>query len=232
MSNACVIPKTVMTTVLFTSRPKAHAMQKVFQKIFYQYLGYVPKKRPYVFGIGLSKTGTTSLNDALNILGFRAEHLPPCAHVGAQGKISLDWPWWLSKSNAATDLTVAAVFEDLRDMFPNARFIYTPRNLDKWLDSCRRHFSHELAARRVEQKNFHLMELTHAFYGSYLYDEELYREAYLRHDHAVQKAFAGDNAFLEFDLTDNPSWDPLCEFLKLPIPDQPFPQSNKGRTDI
>ena len=232
MSNACASAKTVMATIVFIDHPKVCVVQKIIHKTLYQYLGYIPKNRPYVFGIGLSKTGTTSLNDALKILGFRAEHLPPSTRVDAQGKIILDWPWWLSKSNAATDLSIAAVFEELRALFPNARFIYTPRDLDKWLDSCRRHFTHELAARRVAQKNFHLMELSQAFYGSFLYDEDLYRAAYERHDQAVRTAFSGDPAFLEYNLISSADWAPLCEFLDLPVPDLPFPKSNKGRTDI
>ncbi|WP_227271828.1 sulfotransferase family protein [Roseobacter weihaiensis] len=207
-------------------------MQKLLQKVLYDTLGYIPTQRPFVFGIGLSKTGTTSLNEALNILGFRAEHLPPATRVAPAGKIVLDWPWWLSKCDAATDLSVAAVFEELRALFPRARFIYTPRDLDKWLDSCRRHFTHDLAARRVAQKNFHLMELSQAFYGSFLYDEALYRAAYLRHDTAVRAAFAGDPAFLEYNLTENPDWVPLCDFLERPVPQAPFPNANKGRTDI
>jgi hypothetical protein len=232
MSNPCARAKTMVATILSTDRPKARAMQKFLHKVLYQYLGYIPKSRPYVFGIGLSKTGTTSLNDALEILGFRAEHLPPSTRVDAQGKIMLNWPWWLSKSDAATDLSVAAVFGELRMLFPNAYFIYTPRDLDKWLDSCRRHFTHDLAARRVAQKNFHLMELSQAFYGSFLYDEALYRAAYERHDQTVRAAFQGDPAFLEFDLISNADWAPLCNFLDRPIPDRPFPKSNKGRTDI
>lgn len=207
-------------------------MHKIAQKALYQYLGFVPRNRPFVFGIGLSKTGTTSLNDALNILGYRAEHLPPCAKIAADGTPVMDWVWWMSKFDAMTDLTVAAIFEELRDTFPNARFIYTPRDIDKWLDSCRRHFTLDLAEKRVQQRNFLQLELPLAFYGSFLYDEDLYRAAYERHDAKVRAAFAGADNFLEFDLTAGANWERLCDFLDKPVPDAAFPFSNKGRKNL
>ena len=198
-------------------------------KLVYDILGHVPRKRPFVFGIGLSKTGTTSLNDALEILGYSAFHLPPIAHLDAQGKFHSRWPWWVYKYNALTDLTVSVLHAELRETFPNAQFIYTRRPLDPWLDSCRRHFTADLSQKRIVQDQVHLNDLCDAVYGYHIYDEPGYRNAYLKHDAEVMALHGGQPNFMVYDLTQGDGWAPLCDFLGKPVPDIDFPASNKGR---
>lgn len=132
--------------------------RRIAQRIAYRHAGLNRWKKPYVFGIGLSRTGTTSLNSALGILGFRSFHLPPITRIDGDD-CSFVWPWWMNKYDAATDLTVAAVFRDLNRRFPNAKFIYTTRDIDNWLISCEKHHSLNLLEMRVRQKNFHILEI-------------------------------------------------------------------------
>lgn len=198
-------------------------------KIVYDVLGRVPRKRPFVFGIGLSKTGTTSLNDALKLLGYQPFHLPPIAKADAQGNIYSDWPWWVWKHDAMTDLSVAVLHRELRAEFPNARFIYTTRDMDRWSRSCRKHFTQELRDRRVEQGQTYLAPLVKAFYGSELYDEDGFRAAYMRHEAEVLALHGGQENFMSYDLTAGEGWEPLCQFLDKAVPQTPFPKSNKAR---
>ena len=72
-------------------------LSRIAARLVYGSLGHVPRNRPFVFGIGLSKTGTTSLNDALEILGYAAFHLPPITSVTRAGGIEMKWPWWVYK---------------------------------------------------------------------------------------------------------------------------------------
>lgn len=206
------------------------ALSRLRDKLIYGTLGHVPRNRSFVFGIGLSKTGTTSLNDALGMLGYNAFHLPPITHVTPHGKIVGRWPWWVYKYDALTDMTVSVLHAELRETFPNARFIYTRRPIDPWLDSCKRHFTAELGQTRIEQGQVYLNELCDAFYGSHVYDEDAYRETYLRFDKDVMESYSGQDNFLLYDLTQTKDrWGPLCDFLGQPVPDAPFPMSNKGR---
>lgn len=152
-------------------------LRRLKDRLIHGSFGHVPRSRPFVFGIGLSKTGTTSLNDALDILGYRAFHLPPIARAGADGTIRSDWPWWVWKYDAMTDLTVAVLHRELRAEFPNARFIYTRRDMTPWLASCAKHFTRELRERRIAQGQTYLAPLVKAFYGSDLFDEEGFRAA-------------------------------------------------------
>lgn len=208
---------------------KPSAFSRLRDKLLYDVLGHVPRQRPFVFNIGLSKTGTTSLNDALDILGYNAFHLPPITHVDADGRISSRWPWWVYKYDALTDLTVSVLHAELRETFPKARFIYTRRPLDKWLDSCRRHFTPALAQRRIDQGQTQINDLCKAYYGSAVYDEASYRAAYERHDSEVMALHGGTSNFLPWELTEGAGWEPLCRFLDKPVPAAPFPFSNKGR---
>jgi hypothetical protein len=47
--------------------------------------------------------------------------------------------------------------------------------------------------------------------------------AYERHNAAVRSAIPADR-LLEWTATDG--WEPLCERLGLPVPDDPFPRTN------
>ncbi len=198
-------------------------------RLLYCVLRHVPRDRPFVFGIGLSKTGTTSLSDALGLLGYRAFHLPPIAKAGPGGRIVMDWPWWVYRFDALTDLTVAVLYRELADTFPKAQFIYTHRAMDPWLDSCRRHFTPALAQLRVDQGQAYLNDLCDAFYGSHVFDAARYRAAYEAHDAAVHAFFASRRPLLKIDVTAGDGWQQVCPFLGVATPDAAFPVSNRGR---
>ena len=205
-------------------------LQKYLTRALYKELGYLPRRRPFVFGIGLSRTGTTTLNDALRILGHRAYHLPPITRVEpGTGSIRLDWPWWMSRFDAATDMTVAVLFRELDATFPNARFVYTRRDRADWLDSCRRHFTEDLYRRKQALGHRHIIDVTRAFYGTPVFDEAAFAAAYDRHEAAVLAHFRGRRRFLDWALVESPGWQPLCRFLGRPAPAEPFPFSNRGR---
>ena len=76
-----------------------------------------------IFGIGLSRTGTTSLTLALSELGLHAYHFP-------RGREVID------SVDAATDTPVAAWYQDLDAAYPDSKFILTLRHRPEWLDSC------------------------------------------------------------------------------------------------
>ncbi len=149
-----------------------------------------------------------------------------------QGGFESRWPWWVYKCDALTDLTVSVLHAELHETFPNARFIYTRRPIEPWLDSCRRHFTPELGQTRIVQDQIFLNDLCDAVYGHHIYEEPGYRAAYLKHDAEVMALHGGQENFMVYDLTQGQGWAPLCEFLGKPVPDVPFPVSNKGRKAV
>ena len=164
-----------------------------------------------VFGIGLSKTGTTSLNAALEILGYKSIHYPPLDQL-----FSL-----LSSNDAATDTPVACCFKELLQIYPDAQFIYTQRDQDAWLQSARSEF----AGRPVFEP--WKREVRRRLYGSIEWDEGSFRAGYLRHHQHVQAVFAEkQQQLLSIDLVGGAGWQQICSFLNRSIPTRPFPHLN------
>ncbi len=90
-------------------------------------------------GIGLSRTGTTSLAMALEILGIRTKHYPHDKEIqtelfGGDGHLTV-----LRRYQAITDISVVPFFRQLDAAYPDSRFILTTRDEDAWVGSLRRH---------------------------------------------------------------------------------------------
>lgn len=160
--------------------------------------------RGRIFGIGLPKTGGTSLVDALKVLGYSA--------IGYPRRGKEEWRY-----QAATDTPVTIAFRELDRQYPGSKFILTTRDLDGWLKSCSRHFG-EPYDNTMREKLF----------GTYQFDEPKFRATYERHHREVFNYFAGRSQDLLVYRLGDEQWEPLCVFLGCPIPDVPFPWSNRA----
>jgi hypothetical protein len=129
------------------------------------------------------------------------------------------------KFNAATDITVAILFRELYNKFPNAKFIYTTRDIDSWLSSCEKHFTKKLLGMRLDQGNTEIVKICNIFYGDILFNESTYREAYYRHDDAVRDFFS-DKKLLDFNVFEGDGYEKLCKFLCKNDINSPFPREN------
>lgn len=176
---------------------------------------------PRVFGIGLSRTGTTSLSQALEVLGFRTKHYPfPRSFAGRLLGIR---PPLLEQYDAFTDISVIPFYKRLDKRFPGSRFILTERDLDEWLDSCRTF----PRFRSGFEPNDVVLAVRRAVYGIESFDVDLFRAAHLAHVADVERHFRdrpGD--LLRMDICAGDGWEPLCTFLDRPVPDAPFPRLN------
>lgn len=200
---------------------------KIYRRVNYKWMNKMPYERRIVFGVGVSKTATTSLAEALRILGYKVFDNPPIVKVH-EGSLEMEWPWWVRDGDAMTDLSVAAVTHKLVELFPNALFIYTSRAMEPWLRSCRSHFTPELAEARIKQGSGWMNQLSEAFYGSATFDDaDMFRQAYISHEERVHR-IVPRNRLLSVDLTKSPRWDEICEFLGKPVPETAFPHSNIG----
>lgn len=167
-----------------------------------------------IFGIGLAKTGTTSLNDAFAILGI--------ASIGCPASISA-----VKRFDAATDGIVADQFEQLDRAFPNSKFIYTVRERESWLESYTRYHG------RKQSSSPGHKDKVKRLYGTTGVDKQTLLDAYDRHESHVHEYFKdrpGD--LLVFNICGGQAdWESLCAFLGKPIPDTPFPSSNEKFSD-
>ena len=168
-------------------------------------------QRMKVFGIGLSRTGTTSLAQALDLLGFRSYHSP--ASIG----LVLD-------HDALVDTPVAIGYQFLDLMFPGSKFILTDRKEEDWLRSCEIYWSRNLQ----EQTEF-CRKLHTGLYRSVPFSAEKFSEARQRHIAGVKEYFADrPDDLLELRICDGDGWEPLCRFLERPVPAAPFPHQNRS----
>lgn len=186
-------------------------------------------RRRHVWGIGLTRTGTTSLNEALVHLGYRAVHRPTTNDL-LYGQLQ-----------AATDESVAAVFEYLDWRYPHSRFVLTDRDEGDWLRSTAAHRAVRSAA-RVDELNQHhppignprrrdrWIELvfTHMrLYGTPHFDENAFLRGRRAYYARVSNYFEHRKRdLLRLRICHGDGWQQLCSFLGNDVPAIPFPNTN------
>ena len=185
-----------------------------------------------VFGIGLSRTGTTSLTDALNLLGVRTIHYPNDDQTFselARGDYRLSV---LHEYQGVTDTPVAPFYAQLDRAWPGSKFILTVREKAQWLQSAEAHWDllkqHGLKATDTKFQAFADF-ITACVYGTIYFSAERFSYAYDLHLRNVQEYFAArPQDLLILDVCSGEGWDRLCAFLGLPVPNQYFPHVNRG----
>jgi len=173
-----------------------------------------------IFGIGLNRTGTSSLSVALVYLGYKTAHF-----IDHERNKVIDIESVLHY-DALTDTPISCCFEQLDAKFPGSKFIYTVRDSESWLRSC---------AQRMEKiQNSHpfvqdIVQLRLKVFGTPVFDEKLYLAAYERHETRVLHYFKQRRAdLLSLDICGGNDWAQLCPFLGKSIPKMPFPRANIG----
>jgi hypothetical protein len=179
--------------------------------------------RPRVFGIGLNKTGTSSLHRAMELLGYESLHWggPPVRQL-VEASLAAGEPLLTrldQRYDAFSDILPLTQNFDLLDrQYPGSHFVLTVRPLEDWLDSRRRHVERNI--RRKAAGEYH---------GTFLVvDEEAWRAEWDAHLARVRAHFGQRPDFLELDITAGEGWAPLCELLDVPEPPAPFPWENQG----
>jgi len=177
-----------------------------------------------IFGIGLPKTGTSSLNSALSTLGFKSIHDP----WKFRRKIweTGDYTW----SRKFTALTNFGewFFPQLDKTYPNSKFILTIRDKEEWLESCRKHFSphNEKYYKRPLESAFKRMEI----FGIRVFSADQYSYMYDFHKKTVKDYFKSRKKdLLIMDICAGDGWGKLCSFLDAETPYELFPHKNQRR---
>jgi len=170
-----------------------------------------------IFCIGLSKTGTTSLTEALKILGYDAVHWYATKHAFRytdDGGIDIDWDFF-ERHDAFADTPIARIYPQLDERYPDAKFILTVRDVDAWLDS----FADQFAGAGLDPFS---TQLHLDLYGTPGFDAERCRSAFAAHSVAVKAHFYERPRSL-LELRMGTGWHELCAFLGKATPCQPYP---------
>ncbi|MBW6401998.1 tetratricopeptide repeat protein [Roseomonas sp. HJA6] len=188
-------------------------------------------RRERVFVIGLSRTGTSSLHQALTELGYCSAHW---ANPITNGILSIED---MALFDAVSDAPVADAVEELADRYPSARFILSERPVDLWQRSIEAHYRRRHGAPDVATLR-RLLETHAQMPGGIRWrrvHEGLYTQhtdfaaAHAAHQARVARCFADAPArLLRFDVTAGDGWEKLCGFLQRPRPNTAFPHLNAG----
>jgi hypothetical protein len=121
-------------------------------------------------------------------------------------------------------------WRELCGFYPEARVILTLRDPEQWYESVNqtilagmRQMQLDKPVPRDEPMYFGAVIIGQQDFGGDLSKESVIA-AFERHNAAVRSAVA-PGRLLEYRVSEG--WEPLCEFLGVAVPDQPFPQSNE-----
>ena len=192
-----------------------------------------------ILGAGLGRTGTHSLQLALNRLGFG-----PCYHMfevaknpgheeiwlEAMADKPVDWQELFKGYQSAVDWPSAMFVPQLLDVFPDARIILTLRDPEDWYESIRKSIftSLEIEGKILSmlgsrQKNMVSQFVFDKVFSGRHKDKQYVLDVYHEHVKNVEQWVPAES-LLKYRVTEG--WQPLCSFLGVPVPDQPFPRSN------
>ncbi len=178
-----------------------------------------------IFGIGLSKTGTTSLFVALHLLGYRAGTFRHLMRLGLadwfKGSFERDY---LAEYDALTDLPIGLYYPELDKRYPNSKFILTTRSLEPWIKSISAQF-----VKHPDPAPGFIRDVRLATYGATSCSDVRYRHVYETHSRDAIAYFRDrPGTLLQIDILAGDGWKDVCPFLGQPIPTQAFPHVQPG----
>jgi len=189
-----------------------------------------------IVGVGYGRTGTLSLKTALERLGFG-----PCYHAveflrhpehqtrwEAAFHGNPNWAEVFAGYRSTVDFPGTAFWRELVDAYPEAKVILTVRDPHEWYASVRETF---LAAAGPDDEP----PIPGAGEGSFvkggnwsqmmanLRDEHTAIADFKRHIEDV-RSYVPSHRLLVYEVRQG--WQPLCDFLEVRVPEEPFPRLN------
>lgn len=198
-----------------------------------------------LIGAGYGRTGTMSLKAALERIGYG-----PCFHMidligdptplpyweaAAEGE-PVDWRAAFDGWESTVDWPACTYWQQLVATWPDAPVLLNTRDKEAWYQSCLKsiHAAAE-AGRRGElgggtgpPPSFEVMRFinTDIWDGNFegrFQDKDFAFQVFDRHYASVRSAIPSDR-LLEWEIMEG--WEPLCSFLGVEVPDEPFPHLN------
>ncbi|MFN2529735.1 MAG: sulfotransferase [Pyrinomonadaceae bacterium] len=183
-----------------------------------------PASSRKVVGVGLPKTGTTTLGCCLQTFGYK--HRTFDMELALQVKRSnlrsalleatkfesfADWPWFL-------------IFRELDHSFPKSKFILTVRkDTETYVKSLRGHHEREGIRRSNFVKPYWWDDVFEVDPANWDYEKSAAR--YERHNQSVLEYFGDRNGrdLLVVCWENGDGWSKLAQFLNYRCPNKPFP---------
>lgn len=193
-----------------------------------------------VIGSGFGRTGTKSIKEALEILGFG-----PCHHMyeivenldqlpswqSAVNGEKTDWQSIYNGYSSQVDWPGAHFWRQSMEAFPNAKVLHSVRPVDKWWASFEKTIGKLMStypSMDLPPPIRELLDMNRKFIG-----EQTFGGKFRDRDAAIAafeqrtadvRALVPAEKLLVFDVAEG--WEPLCAFLEVPVPDVEFPHHN------
>ena len=187
-----------------------------------------------VIGAGPGRTATFSMKFALEHLG-----LGPCYHMvelfrGARRNIPLwqdvadgkpDWDAIFDGYRSVTDNPACMYWRELSEYYPESKIVLTVRDAESWVESCNETIN---APRMLDSlAGSDLMRMFQGTYlrqfGEHIHDPEWMADWYRAYNQDVIDSLPPERLLV---FHPREGWEPLCEFLGVPVPAEPFPRVN------
>lgn len=190
-----------------------------------------------VIGTGFGRTGTDSMRTALDILG-----VGPCHHMRAlladeDHKMKWrsravtgtpDWNEIFDSFGACIDWPSAYYWPELIQAYPDAKVLLTWRTAESWWTSFEKTILRAVQSSTETEENAP---------GSQMISLRVFGGKPLTRDHCIAVYEANvarvlaevpPGRLLVHRLGDG--WQPLCVFLGLPVPSDPYPRANSAKS--
>ena len=203
-----------------------------------------------LIGAGFGRTGTMSVYTALNQLGFPCYHMLEVlenkenkSHLefwrkvaNAEPGMQHDWEPVFSKYTAAVDNPACCVWRELADAYPDAKVLLTlhPRGAETWYESTMDtiYFTEKMWQFKVLKlvtpfgRKFGEMSRKLIWQRSHKGTMEERDQAIAHYRQHIEdvKAAVPPERLLVYSV--DQGWNPLCEFLGVPVPETEFPNVN------
>jgi hypothetical protein len=191
-----------------------------------------------VIGSGLGRTGTKSMHTALNQLGFG-----PCHHMIevlthpetmplwiAAAKGAKNWDQLFAGYRSMVDWPGVRYWRELIAYYPDAKVVHTTRDAEAWFESIQATIFSPISLGRFSDGGpmAEFFEAVSGEFGGRLNDRTYMIDYFRRHEAEV-KATVPPERLLVYPV--GSGWEPLCAFLGVPVPDEPYPSEN-SRADF
>lgn len=192
-----------------------------------------------LIGAGFGRTGTLSLKAALETLGFGPCHhmlevfmnqkQAPVFSAAARGE-KVDWNALLGTYKSLVDWPGAYFWQELAARYPDAKVLLSHRDPEKWYSSFADTIVKVMNVEPPEgtpaetvgvMKMASLIVRNKTFSGNLDKDHAI--AVYKAHNETVKRTIPPER-LLVFDVREG--WDPLCQFLGVPVPATDFPRTN------
>ncbi len=195
-----------------------------------------------VIGAGFGRTGTTSLKAALEQLGFsKCHHMEEVMKSSTQVRFwhalsdgaEVDWDEFFEGFQASCDWPSCSYWEQLHHHYPDAKIVLTIRDETRWYESVLETiypatfllpwWLEWLAPPFARLKKMTVDSIWKGVFSGRFEAREHALQVYRDHIARV-KATTRHDQLLVFEVKDG--WEPLCNFLNVPVPENDYPHLN------